>query len=105
MRLEFIVSDSRATRIMKSVMEVASGTESEADLETLLEHELARAGPDADDLFDRIVVRVEHELISRVYAECDQVKTRAAVRLGINRNTLYKKLLQYRLIDAEQESG
>ena len=44
-----------------------------------------------------IVDRVEREVIAQVLAECDGVQIKAASRLGINRNTLHKKLKQYGL--------
>ena len=50
----------------------------------------------ANDLYDRIVGRVERELIQQVLQTCDRVQIKAAARLGINRNTLHKKLSEYR---------
>ena len=44
-----------------------------------------------------IVNRVERELIAQVMAACDNVQIKAAERLGINRNTLHKKLKEYGL--------
>jgi DNA-binding NtrC family response regulator len=58
------------------------------------------AGPAANDLYDRIVGRVERELIQQVLQTCDRVQIKAAARLGINRNTLHKKLSEFRLDDA-----
>ena len=40
---------------------------------------------------------MERELIAQVLAECGGVQTKAAARLGINRNTLHKKLKEYGL--------
>ena len=40
---------------------------------------------------------MERELILQVLADCDNVQTKAADRLGINRNTLRKKLEEYGL--------
>jgi len=40
---------------------------------------------------------VERELIAQVMVECDGVQVKAATRLGINRNTLHKKLKDYDL--------
>jgi len=72
-----------------------------ADLETLaadlVEYGLASAGPEARRPHERIVDRVERELIAQVMAECNNVQVKAAARLGINRNTLRKKLKQYQL--------
>ncbi len=70
---------------------------------TLLTAELVRqgllaAGPHANDLHHRIVEQlVERELIQQVLASCDRVQIKAAAKLGINRNTLHKKLSEYRL--------
>lgn len=57
------------------------------------------APPDADDLHRRVVDRVEKELIVQVLANCNQIQTKTATRLGINRNTLHKKLKEYGLDD------
>jgi DNA-binding NtrC family response regulator len=63
----------------------------------LVEQGMTTASPDDDNLFDRIVSRVERELISQMLAACDGVQLKAAARLGINRNTLRKKLLEHGL--------
>ena len=48
-------------------------------------------------LHTKIVNRVERELIAQVMVECNNVQTKAASKLGINRNTLHKKLKEYDL--------
>ena len=72
-----------------------------ADLETLsselVEHGLDTAGPQEDSLHAKIVSRVERELIAQVLAATGGVQTKAAARLGINRNTLHKKIKEYDL--------
>jgi DNA-binding NtrC family response regulator len=71
------------------------------DLDTLVaevvQQGLAAAGDEAEDLHERIVDRVEAELISQVMSGCNGVQTKAATRLGINRNTLHKKLKDYEI--------
>jgi len=71
------------------------------DLQSLtqevVEKGLIESGPTSDDLYARIVNCVERELIAQVMAECDNVQIKAAQRLGINRNTLHKKLKEYKL--------
>ncbi len=66
------------------------------DLESLtfdlVQHGLSTSGPTEDSLHAKIVNRVERELIAQVMAVCDSVQTKAATRLGINRNTLHKKV-------------
>ena len=56
-----------------------------------------KAGNADTNLHDRIVSLVEKELISQVLKSCHGVQTKAATRLGINRNTLHKKIDDYRL--------
>lgn len=63
----------------------------------LVRQGIRSAGAAANDLHDRIVGRVERELIEQVLQNCDRVQIKAAARLGINRNTLHKKLAEYRL--------
>lgn len=53
--------------------------------------------PDPTDLHSRIVDKVEKELIAQVLQACSFVQTKAATRLGINRNTLHKKMKDYNL--------
>ena len=52
---------------------------------------------DAAGLHRQIVAPVEKELLIQVMDACNQTQTKAADRLGINRNTLYKKLKDYGL--------
>ncbi len=63
----------------------------------LVEFGLAAASPNEENLHQKIVNRVERELISQVMVNCDNVQIKAAARLGINRNTLHKKLKEYQL--------
>ena len=63
----------------------------------LVREGLSCAGPQEDALHTKIVSRVEREVIAQVMAECNNVQTKAAKRLGINRNTLHKKLHEYDL--------
>jgi DNA-binding NtrC family response regulator len=63
----------------------------------LVEQGMSTAAPDDEQLFDRVVSRVERELIAQMLAACGGVQLKAAARLGINRNTLRKKLLEHGL--------
>lgn len=71
------------------------------DLETLCQElvtlGMTKAGENAQDLHERVVSLVEKELISQVLRTCQGVQTKAATRLGINRNTLHKKIEEYAL--------
>jgi two-component system, NtrC family, response regulator AtoC len=67
----------------------------------LVRQGIRAAGPTANDLYDRIVGQIERELIQQVLQACDRVQIKAAYRLGINRNTLHKKLSEYQLDEAD----
>ena len=78
----------------------ALGTRS-MDFETLAE-ELVHRGLNGEEKAEgkyhsHIVNRVEREVIAQVMLQCDNVQIKAAALLGINRNTLHKKLKEYGL--------
>ena len=60
---------------------------------------IAESGDDARDVYNHVVSRVEREVILQVLRQCQGVQTRTATRLGINRNTLHKKIEEYGLQD------
>jgi DNA-binding NtrC family response regulator len=69
------------------------------DLQGLIQ-DLVRVGiqtipEDDEDLHRRVVRGVERELIEQVLLLCGGVHVKAAKRLGINRNTLHKKVMEY----------
>jgi transcriptional regulator with PAS, ATPase and Fis domain len=79
----------------------ASSRLAEADVEALtqalVQQGVSGAGPQEDNLHAKIVNRVERELIAQVLSACENVQIKAAARLGINRNTLHKKVKEYGL--------
>ncbi|PHR87603.1 MAG: sigma-54-dependent Fis family transcriptional regulator [Blastopirellula sp.] len=94
--LDLMPAELRGEKTRKSVTALKG-----ADLETLthevVQQGLNEAGDSADDLHVQVVNRVEKELISQVMAACNNVQTKAATKLGINRNTLHKKMKEYGL--------
>lgn len=74
----------QATDVQKMAMELVSAS-------------ITQAGPDSVDLHNRVVSLVEKELILQVLRACQGTQTRTAERLGINRNTLHKKISDYQL--------
>lgn len=76
------------------------------DLDTLtyevVQHGLSTASADEDNLHTKIVNRVEKELIAQVMAATGGVQTKAAQKLGINRNTLHKKLKEYNMEGSDE---
>ncbi len=75
------------------------------DLETLVQEVVEQGVRAAEseqlEVHSYVVNRVEKELIAQVLANCNHVQTKTAAKLGINRNTLYKKIKDYGLEPAE----
>ena len=86
----------------------AKGGAAGSDVPSLI-RALVRTGsvaplPAGSKLYDFLVGGVERELIEHVIRQCDGVQVKAASRLGINRNTLHKKLEEYARRDAGPDS-
>jgi transcriptional regulator with PAS, ATPase and Fis domain len=83
----------------------AAAVPASMDVRTQIRH-LVRAGVQTPlpgglkGLHPFLVDGLERELIEEVMRQCGDVQIKAADRLGINRNTLHKKLEQYRADDA-----
>jgi two-component system nitrogen regulation response regulator GlnG len=79
-----------------SFLSQAPATEDSAagGFDPLVRHEVevALADPDASDLYRKILERAERPLIEAVLARTEGNQIRAATLLGINRNTLRKKI-------------
>jgi len=73
------------------------GKDSNSLCQELVTLGLQAAGDTANNLHERIVSQVEREVIAQVLRTCQGVQTKAATRLGINRNTLHKKIDEYHL--------
>lgn len=76
-------------------MGVFRGSDPKSLIEEFVHNEVSTANGDAEDLHARIVNPVERELIVQVMKLCNNVQKKAADRLGMNRNTLHKKLKEY----------
>ena len=57
------------------------------------------AGSEPHGLYDMMIGVVEKPLLEAVMVQASQNQSRAAQWLGLNRNTLRKKLIQHRLLD------
>jgi Fis family transcriptional regulator len=55
-------------------------------------------GTEPDGLYEMMVKVVEKPLLETVMAKADQNQSRAAEWLGLNRNTLRKKLVEHKLL-------
>ena len=73
--------------------------------EQLIRAALQEAHADDNQLHTRIVGGVERELISQVLQQSQQVQIKAAARLGINRNTLHKKIKEFGLDNNNAETN
>jgi DNA-binding protein Fis len=75
-------------------MRAAHGKAADLDgmIQNLIRYALQKLPPDEGHLHDLLVRGVERELLEQVLPLCDNVLVKAAARLGINRNTLHKKL-------------
>lgn len=86
---------------VRGLAPVRLGIRNKKDLGSLCE-ELVTMGilqspPEDADLYQKIVSLVEKQLISQTLKSCQGVQTKTATRLGINRNTLHKKIDEYGL--------
>lgn len=104
MKLEVVISDE-ALDFVTSVL-LALTDQSKSDLtrrmiEFLVERELSH-GEAENNILESLLTRVEETLLRRMFDECHQVQTKTAVRLGIDRNTLHKKLRKHNLLVAQQ---
>ena len=97
--LPSVVTTGRPARVLG-----ARAMDFETMAEQLVHLGVHSAGEQDSNLHGRIVERVEREVIAQVMSRCNQVQIKAAARLGINRNTLHKKLKQYGL-DGETTSN
>jgi len=68
------------------------GSDLDSQIEQLVRSALQNIPAEEGKLHDRLVRGVERELLEQVLPLCDNVLVKAAARLGINRNTLHKKL-------------
>jgi transcriptional regulator with PAS, ATPase and Fis domain len=74
----------------------SSGGDLPSLIQQLVQTALRTIPAESGDLSKRVIEGVERELIEQVLAQCNDVHVKAAERLGINRNTLHKKVEGYR---------
>ncbi len=68
----------------------------DAMIQQLIQVAVQRLPDDDGNLYNRLIRGVERELLEQVLPLCDNVLVKAAARLGINRNTLHKKLSEFK---------
>ncbi len=86
---------------VRGLAPVRIGRRASADLESLctdlVSRRLAQVGEESTDVYNQVINVVEKELILQVLRQSQGVQTRTATRLGINRNTLHKKIEDHQL--------
>ncbi|MGE3314970.1 MAG: sigma-54 interaction domain-containing protein, partial [Planctomycetaceae bacterium] len=86
---------------VRGLAPVKIGRQKPADLDALCNSLVAVGMTETDatgtGVYDYVVSMVEKKLIEQVLKACQGVQTKAATRLGINRNTLHKKIEDYAL--------
>jgi DNA-binding NtrC family response regulator len=78
-----------------------------ADLDALTQHLVRTAVqtlPHDRPLHQTVIDSVERELLEQIMEQCNRVLVKAAARLGINRNTLQKKLADFNKADGVANS-
>lgn len=78
----------------------------DALIQQLVRSALQKLPSEDGNLYNLLIRGVERELLEQVLPLCDNVLVKAAARLGINRNTLHKKLAELKspLITSEPEA-
>ena len=87
-----VIGDAKAAQAA-----VFRPTDEQSLIREFVYNRLSKSDEHAEDLHKQIVEPVEKELLMQIMQSCNQTQTKAATRLGINRNTLYKKLVEYGL--------
>ena len=80
-------------------------TDLEGLIQQLIRAALQKLPADDGNLYNYLIRGVERELLGQVLPMCDNVLVKAAARLGINRNTLHKKLAEFKspLVSGEEQ--
>jgi DNA-binding NtrC family response regulator len=86
---------------VRGLAPVRIGRRASEDLESLcsdlVSRRLAQIGEDSTDVYNTVMNVVEKELLLQVLRQSQGVQTKTAARLGINRNTLHKKIEDHSL--------
>ena len=102
-RVEAVVSPQRARVVVDTVLNTENPHATDTPdriIDLLVQRELAR--DDSGQVFHRLISSVEKALLEKAFAECDHIQTRTADRLGVNRNTIHKKLVKHELIQPDE---
>jgi transcriptional regulator with GAF, ATPase, and Fis domain len=102
---EHLFDSEVAARLTAPVVGADGKELDDIELADLVRHVVQRglhvADPADSELHAQVIDQFEKELLQQVLGRCGGVQTKAATLLGINRNTLYKKLKQFGLDQSE----
>ena len=82
----------------------AAGDDFHALLQAVVRAGMRHPLPAGTELYDFVVGGVEREVIEQALRQCGGTRIKAAELLGINRNTLHKKLSEYEKADGGPEA-
>lgn len=87
-------------------MRVSHGKPADLDgmIQQLVRTAIQKTPAEDGNLYNHLIRSVERELLEQVLPLCDNVLVKASARLGINRNTLHKKLGEFKspLVSTEE---
>jgi transcriptional regulator with PAS, ATPase and Fis domain len=78
-------------------------TDDEALVREFVYSQVSKSDVEDSELYKRIIDPVEKEMLIQVLDNCNHTQTKAAKKLGINRNTLYQKLVKYGLAKSKTD--
>lgn len=78
-------------------------TDDEALVREFIYSQVSKSDAEETDLYKRVIDPVEKEMLIQVLDSCNHTQTRTAKKLGINRNTLYQKLVKYGLAKSKTD--
>jgi transcriptional regulator with PAS, ATPase and Fis domain len=99
---EAMIPGARGERRLQAAR--ARGADVDALIQNLVRATLQSLPNEEGRLHKRLVDSVERELLHQVMEQSDHVLIKAAARLGINRNTLQKKLADYSKLNGTDDS-
>lgn len=95
-----VIGDAKAAQVA-----VFRPTDDQSLIREFVYNRLSKSNDDAEDLYKQIVDPVEKELLTQVMQACNYTQTKAASKLGINRNTLYSKLTKFGLAKPKSDDS
>lgn len=100
-RDDLITADALDTIFDEPALGGVEARREESDFEQAVSRFLLTERPDHGAVYDKALAAFEIPLLQAIMRQCDGNQVKAAALLGINRNTLRKKLVEHGLANAE----